>query len=69
MSALINPPSLVTYGALRFLIVDSPSDLNIEAYVKEFKTNNVTDVVRACEPSYRVDRLEKAGIHVHVMPC
>lgn len=66
MAALQNPPSLLTYGALRFLIVDSPSDLNIEAYVKEFKANNVTDVVRACEPSYNVDRLEKAGVRVHV---
>lgn len=75
MSAITNPPSLITFGPVRFLIVDSPSDANIEAYIKLFKSNGVTDVVRACESTYAIARLEAAGVHVHVsalppaLPC
>lgn len=32
---------------------------------QELKKRNIRDVVRACEPTYRTDILEKEGIQVH----
>lgn len=63
--ALANKPSLVEHGPLKFLIVDAPTDLNIDAYIKEFKAHSVTDLVRACECGYNPDRIVKAGVQVH----
>jgi protein tyrosine phosphatase type 4A len=66
--ALLNPPALITYSNRKFLIVDAPTDSNIDTYIAEFKKNNITDVVRACDPSYNTQPMEKEGIHVHEMP-
>lgn len=64
-SFITNKPSFITYGRMRFLIIDAPTEVNIESYIKEFKHYHVTDVVRACEPSYSTDRVEKSGVRVH----
>jgi len=68
MSALPNPPSFVEYKTVRFLIFDAPTDANIELYIKELKDNNVTHLIRACDPSYSTEKLQQAGIEVHEMP-
>ena len=57
-----NEPSLVTHQHLRFLIMDSPSEKNIEQYVKELVRQGATDVVRACEPHYSNKVVEEAGM-------
>ena len=57
-----NEPSLVTHNHLRFLIMDSPSEQNIEQYVKELVRHGATDVVRACEPHYSNKVVEEAGM-------
>lgn len=57
-------PTLITYKHLRFLITDAPCDANLSLYIQEFKKHNVTDVVRACEPTYSTD-LVPATIKVH----
>ena len=57
-----NEPSLVTHNHLRFLIMDSPSEQNIEQYVKELVRHGATDVVRACEPHYSNTVVEQAGM-------
>ena len=66
--ALPNPSSLVEYKDWKFLIFDAPTDANLDTYIKELKTYNITHLVRACDPSYSTDKLEKAGIAVQDMP-
>jgi len=67
-SPLPNPPSLIQYKGWKFLILDAPTDANVELYVKELKRYNVTHLVRACDPSYSIDKLTKEGIEVFDMP-
>ncbi|KAI8601191.1 protein-tyrosine phosphatase-like protein, partial [Dissophora ornata] len=62
---LIEPP--MTKG-IRFLILDCPTDSTLPFYLSELKRNNVTDVVRCCEPTYRAETLEKEKILVHDWP-
>lgn len=40
----------------------------MEAYIKEFKAHEVTDLVRCCECAYSSDRILKSGVRVHDMP-
>jgi len=67
-SSLPNPPSLVEHKGWKFLIFDAPTDANLDLYIKEFKQYNVTHLVRACDPSYSTEKLEKAGVDIHEMP-
>ena len=67
LQKLPNKPSLVEHKSLRFLIFDAPSDRNIDLYLKELSSFNVTDVVRVCEPTYDKKTLTDAGIQVHVV--
>ncbi|KAG0235012.1 Protein tyrosine phosphatase type IVA 1 [Actinomortierella wolfii] len=62
---LIEPP--MTKG-IRFLILDCPTDSTLPFYMAELKRNNVTDVVRCCEPTYRAETLQNEGIKVHDWP-
>lgn len=61
---------------MRFLLMDAPSDSTVHLYVKVFISsffylkemirNNVTDLVRVCEPTYSRSYVEASGIKVHV---
>lgn len=74
---MANKPSLIVGrpgGALgggrgsegaRFLIVDSPTDANLDAYLREFAAANVRELVRACDCAYSADRVRAAGVAVH----
>lgn len=62
---LPNPPSLVQYEHMRFLIMDAPSETNLHLYIREMERYNVSDIVRVCDPSYPKDVVEKHGIKVH----
>jgi len=66
-NALVNKPSLIERGPLRFLISDAPKDSNLNLYLKEFKKHNVTHVVRISEPSYSTAELQAAGIGLSEM--
>jgi protein tyrosine phosphatase type 4A len=68
MSGLGAKPSFVECGAQRFLLVDAPTDVNVDAYIREFKAVNVTALVRACECGYSAEPIRRAGIAVHDMP-
>lgn len=57
-------PAEIEYKGFKFLITDRPSDQNIHAYIQELQKHNVTAVVRVCEPSYKVDELNKVNIEV-----
>jgi len=67
-SSLPNPPSVVEYKNWKFVIFDAPTDANVNDYIAEFKQHSVTNLVRACDPSYSTEKLEKEGIKVHEMP-
>lgn len=62
---LPNPPTLIEYEGLRFLIMDAPSQSNIHLYLKEMERVNVKAIVRICEPTYPREIVESAGIKVH----
>jgi protein tyrosine phosphatase type 4A len=65
MASVSNKPSLVERGNLRFLIIDCPTDSNLEAYIKEMKSNNVCDLVRATPSNYSKERVMGEGVRVH----
>ncbi|KAG0223501.1 protein-tyrosine phosphatase-like protein [Mortierella sp. GBAus27b] len=64
----LNPPAVVEYKNMRFLISDAPSDSNLSLYVAEFERHLVKDVIRVCDPTYGTGPLEKMGIQVHDWP-
>lgn len=56
-----NPPSYLEYSGDRqyqFLIMDTPTDANIDKYIDAMKAKSVRKVIRACEPSYSILPLE-----------
>lgn len=62
---IIRPaPSEISYKDMRFLITDRPTDQTIANFIEELKKHNVLDVVRVCEPTYKVEELRKEGIEV-----
>lgn len=58
------PPCEIQYKNMKFLITDRPTDQNIQHYISELKKHNVRDVVRVCEPTYKVEELKSEGIDV-----
>lgn len=61
-------PTLVEKAPMRFLIMDAPRQANLPYYIREMKKNNVTHVVRVCEPTYVAGaELSNAGITIHEM--
>lgn len=65
---MANAPSTLERGELKFLMIDCPNNTNLDIYLKEFKTHNVTHLVRACESTYDKKRVEAAGVAVFDMP-
>jgi len=57
----------ISASSMRFLIMDAPRQGNLHLYMREMKRNNVTDIVRVCEPTYETDDLKNAGITLHDM--
>lgn len=62
---LFNPPSLIHYKHLNFMVMDAPSDTNLDLYCKEMHANNVRWCVRVCEPTYNKATLEAQGVAVY----
>nr|CCA18463.1 protein tyrosine phosphatase type IVA protein 1 put [Albugo laibachii Nc14] len=60
-----NKPTLVQWANLSFVIMDAPTNDNLQFYLKELKRYNVTDLVRACEITYDREAVNAAGIKVH----
>jgi len=61
-------PARIEFKGMKFLITDRPLDQTIPNYILELKKNNVSIVVRVCEPSYKVEELESQGIAVRDLP-
>lgn len=64
---LPNSPTYVEHEGMRFLIMDAPSESNIDLYLREMKRHSVTDLVRVCDPTYSRRTVEQHGIRVHEM--
>ena len=62
---LPNPPTLIEFSDLRFLIMDAPSQSNLHLYLKEIERLGVKNIVRVCEPTYSKEIVESHGIKVH----
>jgi protein tyrosine phosphatase type 4A len=52
---------------MRFLIMDAPRQANLHLYIRECRKHHVTEIVRACEPTYHGGELQNAGIRLHEM--
>ncbi|RWS12902.1 protein tyrosine phosphatase type IVA 2-like protein [Dinothrombium tinctorium] len=66
LSPLVRPgPSEITFKSMRFLIMDRPTDETLNNFIQELQKRNVKDVVRVCEPTYKIDQLTNCGITVH----
>ncbi|KRX92928.1 Protein tyrosine phosphatase type IVA 3 [Trichinella pseudospiralis] len=59
-------PAEISYGHMRFLITDRPSDATMGQFLEELKRHQVHIVVRVCEPTYSVEELKQHGIEVVV---
>lgn len=58
-------PALIEYNGMRFLITETPNDLNMSDYMLELKKHQVDTIVRVCEASYKTDELKKRGISIY----
>lgn len=64
----MNKPTFLENGHYRFLIMDMPTDTNIQSYIDVLQKKHVTAVVRACDATYNSGPLTKAGIAVLDVP-
>ena len=64
---MINKPSLISRGGLKFVVMDAPSHENAHFYVEELKAEGVIHLVRLCEVKYDDNVFERSGIRVHVL--
>ncbi|CEP11103.1 hypothetical protein [Parasitella parasitica] len=55
-------------SALRFLILDCPTESTLGFYLEEFTRYKVSHVVRCCQPTYSITGLNDQGIQVHDLP-
>ncbi|KAJ1497524.1 Protein tyrosine phosphatase type IVA 1, partial [Coelomomyces lativittatus] len=62
---LLNPPTFIQFKGMQFLIMDAPTDGNLNLYLAHFQPHGVTDMVHACDPTYTIETLESVGIKVH----
>lgn len=57
-------PAEIVHKNMKFLIMDRPTDANMDRFIEELKKRGAKDVVRVCEPTYRTDKLDEEGIRV-----
>lgn len=57
-------PAEIEYKNMKFLITDRPNDQTIHTFIQELKKHNVKEVVRVCEPTYKIEELKGEGINV-----
>lgn len=52
----------------RYLILDCPTESTLPLYIEEFKSLQVSFVVRCCQPTYSSQQLTQNGISVVDIP-
>lgn len=62
---LINPPTLIEFQSMRFMVMDAPSEANLDLYLSEMEKAKVKDIVRVCEGTYGKGKVEDRGMRVH----
>ena len=62
---LANPPALIIWRNLKFLVMDAPSESNLPVYLGEMGRHNVVALVRVCEPTYSKAAVEALGITLY----
>lgn len=63
---MLNKPSLLIHGKLKFLIMDAPARDNAEDYAVYLNSIGVRDLVRTCEGVYETGIFESYGVRIHV---
>jgi hypothetical protein len=66
MTTLVTTPTLIETDRLKFLIMDTPKEENMQFYVQVMTKNDVVRVARASETQYNQEEIERAGIQLHV---
>jgi len=66
VTRLPNPPSFLHHGALKFVIMDAPTDDNLATYIKELAQRRVHCIVRTCEPTYSDEVLSDKKVNMYV---
>lgn len=61
-------PAEVEYKNMRFLITYCPTDATMDKFIEELKKHKVKDVVRVCDPSYNISKLQNENIRVVDLP-
>lgn len=64
-SLLVNPPAMIAWRNMKFLIMDAPSESNLHVYLDEMQKQKVKHLVRVCEPTYSKTAVEALGIKLH----
>lgn len=64
-AAVVNQPTYLERGRLKFLIMDAPHYDNVGRYVHMLKQRKCSDLVRTCEKTYDECALIQAGITPH----
>lgn len=62
---VLNVPTLIESRGVKCLILDAPTNENLQAYLAEMGRVGVTDLVRTCSPTYNDAPVIAAGIRVH----
>ncbi|KAL8441565.1 hypothetical protein Emag_007058 [Eimeria magna] len=65
MGMVLNVPTLIECRGVRCLILDAPTNDNLQAYLMAMRRVGVTDLVRTCTPTYDDGPVVTAGIRVH----
>jgi protein tyrosine phosphatase type 4A len=65
--SLANRPSLIEFKDYKFLVMDAPTDSNIQHYIELLSKHQVSALVRACEPTYSKQAIIESGIRVEEM--
>lgn len=65
MGMVLNVPTLIEARGVKCLILDAPTNENLQAYLAEMRRVGVTDLVRTCAPTYDDAPVVAAGIRVH----
>ncbi|CDJ68709.1 phosphatase, putative [Eimeria necatrix] len=62
---VLNVPTLIESRGVKCLILDAPTNENLQAYLAQLVQVGVTDLVRTCPPTYDEAPVVGAGIRMH----
>ncbi|OEH79756.1 putative phosphatase [Cyclospora cayetanensis] len=65
VGVVLNVPTLIESRGVKCLILDAPTNENLQAYLEQMAQVGVTDLVRTCPPTYDDAPVLKAGIRMH----